>query len=106
MTQKKLEARERLSQILSAALKAAAKQGYQRITRETIARAAGVSEALVTYHLGTMPELRRAVMREAVRTECLPVLAQGIVTRDRHALKAPQPLQTRALSSYGHSIAG
>lgn len=97
MTQKKLEARERLSQILSAALKAAAKQGYQRITRETIARAAGVSEALVTYHLGTMPELRRAVMREAIRTECLPVVAQGVTSRDRHALKAPAELQRKAV---------
>lgn len=99
MTQKKLEARERLSQILAAALKAAAKHGYQRITREAIARAAGVSEALVTHYMGTMPELRRAVMREAIRTECLPVVAQGVASRDRHALKAPHPLQQKALDS-------
>lgn len=93
-------ARERLTVILTAALKIAAKDGYQRITREAIANTAGVSEALVTYHLGTMPELRRAVMREAVRAECLPVIAQGLTARDRHALKAPRDLQVKALSSF------
>lgn len=97
--QQKLEARERLAQILAAAVKVSAKEGYQRITRETIARAAGVSEGLVTYHLGTMPELRRAVMREAIRSACLPVLAQGLAARDRHAQKAPPELQKKALAS-------
>lgn len=100
MKQQKLEARIRLSQILTAAVRAAAKDGYQRITRETIAKAAGVSEALVTYHLGTMPELRRAVMREAVRLECLAVIAQGLTARDRHALKCPRELQQKALASF------
>lgn len=70
-----------------------------RITREGIARAAGVSDALVTYHLGTMADLRRAVMREAVRAECLPVIAQGITARDRHALKAAPELRQKALAS-------
>jgi AcrR family transcriptional regulator len=97
MKQQKLEARERLAQILAAAVKMAAREGYQRITRETIAKAAGVSEALVTHYLGTMPELRRAVMREAVRTECLAVIAQGLTSRDKHAAKAPPELQQKAL---------
>lgn len=100
MKQQKLEARERLAQILAAAVKAAERHGYNRITRETIAKAAGVSEALVTHYMGTMPELRRAVMREAIRTECLPVIAQGLTSRDRHALKAAPALQTRALRTY------
>lgn len=97
--QTKLEARERLTQILAAALKAAQKHGYQRITREAVATEARVSAALVTYHLGTMQDLRRAVMREAVRAQCLPVIAQGLTARDRHALKAPPELQKKALAS-------
>jgi AcrR family transcriptional regulator len=99
MKQQKLEARERLAQILAAALRMASRDGYARITREGIAKAAGVSEALVTYHLGTMPELRRAVMREAIRVECLAVIAQGVASRDRHALKAPRELQQKALAA-------
>lgn len=99
MKQTKMEARERLAQILAAALKMASRDGYTRITREGVARAAHVSEGLVTYHMGTMPELRRAIMREAVRTECLPVIAQGVAARDRHALKASPSLQRKALES-------
>lgn len=99
MKQQKLAARERLTQILAAALRAAEKHGYQRITRETVAKAAGVSEALVTYHMGTMVELRRAIMREAVRAECLAVIAQGLTSRDKHAAKAPLVLQQKALAS-------
>lgn len=104
MKQQKLEAQQRRAQILAAALKTAKRTGYQRMTREVIARAAGVSEGLVTHYLGTMTEMRRIVMREAVACEDLEVIAQGIIARDRHALKATPALQTRALSCFGHAV--
>jgi AcrR family transcriptional regulator len=94
----KQDKRERTAQILAAALKLAAKHGYQRITREAIAEAANVSPALVSHHMGTMDQMRRAIMREAVRIECLPVIAQGLVARDRHAGKAPDHLRQAALA--------
>lgn len=96
----KLEARERVAQILTAALALChSDTTYSRITRDEIAKKAGIPPALISYHLGTMPELRRHIMREAVRTECLPVIAQGLAARDRHALKAPEELRQRALQS-------
>lgn len=85
------------TKLLPAALKVAGHHGYNHMTRAQIAQAAGVSEALVTYHLGAMPRLRRAVMREAVRVEHLPVIAQGLALRDRHALKASDALRQKAL---------
>jgi AcrR family transcriptional regulator len=97
--QQKLQARERLTQILAAALTLSVRSGYTRITREAIANAAGVSPGLVTHHMGTMEQLRRDVMREAVRVQCLPVIAQGLVMRDRHALRASAFLQTAARNS-------
>lgn len=99
--QTKLEARERIAQILAAALELSPRIGYTRLTREHIAERAKVPPSLISYHLGTMPELRRHIMREAVRVECLPVIAQGLVLRDRHALKAPEELRARALQSIG-----
>lgn len=85
--------------ILKACLKLAAKHGYRNITRDAIALEADVHPSNVSYHLGTMIELRRHIMREAVRTECLPVIAQGLAARDRHALKSPPELQAAALAS-------
>ena len=99
MKQIKLEARERTAQILKAALQVAARVGYTNLKRDDVAKAAGISASLVPYHMGTMTEFRRSVMREAVRTGHLPVIAQGIANRDRQALKAPEEVRQRAIQS-------
>jgi len=99
MKQAKLEARVRIAQILTAALELAPAVGYARLTREEIAARASVPPSLITYHLGTMVELRRQIMREAIRVECLPVIAQGLACGDKHALKAPDDLRARAAAS-------
>lgn len=99
----KLEARERKAQILRAALDlCSARTTYTRVTRDQIAERAGVPPSLITYHLGSMTDLRRHIMREAIRSECLAVIAQGIAARDRHAMKAPEDLRARALQSLAH----
>lgn len=85
--------------ILRACLKLAAKHGYREITRDAIAIEADVTPSLVSYHLGTMIELRRTVMREAIRTECLPVIAQGLAANDKHARKSSNELQAAALAT-------
>lgn len=83
--------------LLSAALKLAATKGYNRITRDEIAQAAGVSPALVSARLGTMDAMRRSVMRAAIRERVLAVVAQGIVARDKHALAADVELRRQAM---------
>jgi AcrR family transcriptional regulator len=97
----KLEARERVAQILKAALELCSQEAttYNRITRDEIAKKAGIPSSLVAYHCGTMADLRRDIMREAVRVENLAVIAQGLAARDRHALKAPEEVRRRALES-------
>ena len=97
--QTKMHPSDRIAQILDAALVVASKVGYARLTREDIAKRADVPASLISYHLGTMPALRRKIMREAIRTECLPVVAQGLAIRDRFALKAPADLRARAVAS-------
>ena len=97
--QTKLDARTRVAQILAAALELAPKVGYQKLTREAVALHLGIPSSLVPYHMGTMAEFRRQIMREALRVECLPVIAQGLAARDRHALKAEPELRARALQS-------
>lgn len=96
MKQTKLDARERTAQILRAALELAKTTGYSRVTRDAIGERVGCAPTLIAYHLGTMPDLRRKIMCEAVRIQCLPVIAQGLAVRDPHALKAPEELRRRA----------
>lgn len=92
----KLEARARAAQILAAAVEVAKVHGYTHLTREQVAARIGVAPSLVPHYMGTMQSLRRKIMREAVRLECLPVIAQGLAVRDPHALAAPEDLRKRA----------
>lgn len=95
----KLSPRARVTQILTAALTLAPSVGYMKLTRDEVAEHLGISSSLIPHHMGTMAVFRRRIMREAVRTECLPVIAQGIAAQDPQALKASPTLRLRALNS-------
>lgn len=86
-------ATERAEHLLDVALKLAAADGLQALTRERIATAAGVSPALVSARLGTMDAMRRSVMRRAVQQRVVRVVAEGLVAGDKHAQRADQALR-------------
>lgn len=96
----RLTSKVRKEQLLQAAIDLASTNGgYTSLTRKKVADKAGVSEALVSLHWGTMPQLRRSVMREAIRVVNLPVIAQGLAIRDSVAMKAPKETKTQAMQS-------
>jgi hypothetical protein len=76
-------------------LRLARSAGLANVTREQIATEAGVAAGLVSLRLGTMPALRRSVMRAAVAQEVLEVVAEGLAARDPYALAAPLELRQR-----------
>lgn len=90
----------RKSDILAAALVEAAESGFETISRQGIARRAGVSDSLVNKYMGNLKKVRITVMQLAVKHEHLTIIAQGIVTRNPYALKASDELQARALASF------
>lgn len=94
---KRLAPDVRREQIVEAALRVAKRDGYDRMTRADIAKAAGCSAASVQYHFGTMEQVRRHVMRAALRVPVLEVLAQGLARRNRIALRASPELRAEAL---------
>lgn len=91
--------KERKAEILEAALKVATVCGFTTFTRAQVADEAGISPASVNKYFTTMAQLRRDVMRAAVREGSLKLIAQGIVLGDKQALKAPDELKARALAS-------
>jgi AcrR family transcriptional regulator len=86
----------RTAELLEVALRLAAAQGWNAITRDDIALAAGVSPGLVSARLGTMDAMRRSVMRAAVTRGLVAIVAQGLAVRDRHALRASDELRAAA----------
>jgi AcrR family transcriptional regulator len=95
----RLQPDARKAQIIDGALEAARSQGLAKLTRENIAAHVNVSPALVSRYLGTMTELRRTLMRAAIKREILEIIAEGIATRDKIAARVPEELKRRALST-------
>jgi AcrR family transcriptional regulator len=93
---------DRKYQILTAALAVAERPGgYSKLTRESIAKEVGCAEALISRYFGTMPAFKRTVIRSAILTENLAIIAQGLAAGDPHAQKADPALKARALQTLG-----
>jgi AcrR family transcriptional regulator len=100
MKRTRLQPEVRREAILSAALDCAERYGYTDMTRDQIGAAAGCSGPTVQYYFATMDTLRRTVMRAAVRTERLVIIAQGLVRGDRQAQRADATVRRRAMEVY------
>lgn len=87
-SQMKLEARARAAQILAVAVQLAEWFGYTKVTREQVAKRLDIAPSLVPHYMGSVAEMRRKIMREAIRVENLPVIAQGLAVRDSTACRA------------------
>lgn len=97
----RLKPKERRKQILNTAIQLAREKGFESLTRDDIANRAGVSHGLVTHYYNTMTQVRRDVMRAAVRQEILEIIAYGLATSNPHAAKASPELKARAISHMG-----
>lgn len=95
--QKHMPGDVRRDSILSAAVQLSRRAGYNNVTRQGIAAAAECSEALVSRYFGTMPALRRQIMRAAIRDSVHEIVAQGLACQDKHAQKAPPGLKQQAI---------
>lgn len=97
----RLKPKERRKQILDVAVQLAQEKGFESLTRAAIADKAQVTHALITHYYNTMPQLKRDVMRAAVRQEILEIIAYGLATSNPHAAKASPELRARAISHMG-----
>ena len=88
---------DRKADILAAAVELAKTSGFTKVTRDAVAIAAGVSTGLVSHYYNTMPQLKRDLMRYAVRYDVAEVIAQGLSIRDPHAMKASPEQKQKAL---------
>ena len=96
MTKKRSSAKVRKEEILTAALGIAKRSGLAAVSGKKIANVLGVQRPTVMYHIIDMATLRQDVMQEAVRTEMLAVIAQGLAVGDAIALGASTDLRRRA----------
>lgn len=79
--------------ILRAAIECARNKNYLLITREEIALEANVPPSLVSHHLGSMDDVRNAVITKAIEIEDHILIAQGIVFKHRATLDITKKLR-------------
>jgi AcrR family transcriptional regulator len=93
-----LPADARRQQLLAVALPLAEQHGFEHVNRTMIGEAAGCSPSLLSQYW-TAQELQTAIMEEAVRIGCLPVVAQGLAAKHPVALGASPALRQQAAAS-------
>lgn len=91
-----IDPKQRTADLIAIALRLASANGWRTLTHAAVASAAGVSQGLVVARLGTKNHLLRSVMRAAVAERCVPVVAEGLALKDRHAQRADADLRERA----------
>jgi AcrR family transcriptional regulator len=95
----RMDPKDRKRQLLDVGLRLAAEVGYKNVTMGQLTEAAGVSRTLYHRYFSTVGQFRVDVMRAAVKQENLVVIAQGLVAKDKQALKAPIELRERAAAT-------
>ena len=85
--------------VLESAAFVAQRDGFTNITRDAIAKKAGVSSGSVSHSFGTMIKLKRSVMRYAIQNELLEIIAEGLGIKDKTAMKIGSELKQRALAT-------
>lgn len=90
--------KKRQTEMIQTALELAEKIGFGNLTRENIGHACGLVPSMVNARFGTMTEMRRTIIRAAIKNETLPVIAYLIATNHPAAKNIPSDLKFRALA--------
>ncbi len=92
----RMDKKARRKQILAIAVDLAKIVGYQNVKQLEVAKKAKVSGALVAHYF-SIPKLKIEIIKIAVKEEILNILAQGLIAKDRYALKISEELKRKAL---------
>lgn len=87
--------------VLDAAIKAAETVGFAKMRTKDIAEIAECGHGTVTLYWSTIGQLRRAVMRAAIKQRILKIVACGLAIDDPVAQKAPDELKKAARAALG-----
>lgn len=85
--------------ILETAYKLADTEGFDSLTRDGVATAAGVAQGTVNHQFVTMDGLRDEVMRTAIERVNLAIIGHGLAVGNPIAKSAPDDIKRQALDT-------
>lgn len=97
-TRKRMTPKDRTAAILSAAITVAAAGGLNNMRLTQVAQEAGCSHALVVQYYATMTQLRRAVVRHAIKNNLWKIIGSAVAAGDPTAAKLDTATQKKALA--------
>ena len=83
----KLKPEARKAQVVATALKLAENSHYLEVTRVQVAKALDITPQSVRHYFSTMPQMRGDMVRAAIKSSNLVVIAQAVTAKDPRALK-------------------
>lgn len=99
----RLEPEHRFDVILTAAIELATKGTLYSISLRNVAdavksRGVSCSPSTVKRYFGGMKKLRIEIIKTAIDSEILPIIAQAVIAKDPAIVVCPMELQMRALA--------
>lgn len=93
----KPESIEKREAMLVKGLDYAIQNGWENLTRDNFCGEIGIANGSMNYHFESMEGFKRGVMRKAVESQVIPVVAQGIANKCSVACAAPDTLKKLAI---------
>lgn len=90
---------DRREQLLAAALDEAEEVGYNFVRRDDIGARVGCTGSLLCRYYKTMPQLRRAIVRAAIRQRRLAIIAEALAAKSPLVSDIPEELRAAALAT-------
>jgi AcrR family transcriptional regulator len=96
---KKMKPEARKAQVVATALALAEKSHYLQVTRVQVAEALDITPQSVRHYFSTMPQMRGDMVRTAIKTSNLVVIAQAVTAKDPRALKVSKEVIREAMEA-------
>lgn len=91
------EPTERKQELLEVAIQLAKEEGYSHITRNEIARRASVAYGLVTSYFKSIDNLKKLVVKEAIKKEIVQIVAQALARKEPLTRKLDPSLREKVI---------
>jgi len=91
----------RKEEVLNAAIKVAKNTPYTQMTRLQVSEMAECAEGTINRYYGTMNQLRKAVMRRAVRDGIVNIVSLGLALHDTQAMESNAELRDKCSAKIG-----
>ena len=88
---------ERKQELLEVAIQLAKEEGYSHITRNEIARRAGVAYGLVSSYFKSIDNLKKLVIKEAIKQEIVQIVAQALAHKEPLTKKLDPSLREKVI---------